>query len=179
MLKETLSRFITSMEELYKPISSLRQEQFNIVPFEDSWTAGQTAEHILKSNTVILNTVNGASEKTENWPDEKIEQLRVIFLDFDTKMTALGFNTPSDDDKNKAEMLNKLREVNDGIIEVIKTLDLTETCKDFKHPGMGELTRLEWIYFCMFHTQRHTHQLSNIIQKLKESTKLESEKIYR
>ena len=61
----------------------------------------------------------------------------------------------------------------DKMIEAIKTLNLSETCTAFELPGFGEFTRAEWIYFAMYHTQRHTHQLKKIYERMaKESLKV-------
>ncbi len=39
--------------ELQRLISSFDQEQINIVPFEGSWTAGQLAQHVIISGSVV------------------------------------------------------------------------------------------------------------------------------
>ncbi len=49
----------------------------------------------------------------------------------------------------------------------METMDLSKTCLAFELPVLGFLTRLEAIYFILFHTQRHIQQLKNIYQKLK------------
>ncbi len=58
------------------------------------------------------------------------------------------------------------------ITEAIKTLDLSATCTVFELPGFGEFTRSEWIWFAIYHTQRHTHQLKNIYDILINQKKL-------
>ena len=40
-------------QELYQLIGSLSEEQFNMVPFIDSWTPAQLAVHVTKSNNGI------------------------------------------------------------------------------------------------------------------------------
>ena len=46
--------------------------------------------------------------------------------------------------------------------EGIRLLDLSATCLDFEMPGIGALTRLEWLWFYVWHTQRHLRQVKNI-----------------
>jgi hypothetical protein len=56
--------------------------------------------------------------------------------------------------KNRIEQLKK----------VIQTKDLSKTCTGFIIPGLWEFTRLEWIHFVLYHTQRHIHQMKNIFE---------------
>jgi hypothetical protein len=59
-------------------------------------------------------------------------------------------------------MMNRLRVVWTKLAEAVKLLDLSVICLDFELPGMGMLTRLEWIDFYVFHTRRHIVQLERI-----------------
>ena len=34
------------------------------------------------------------------------------------------------------------------------------------HPNFGQITNLEMLYFVLYHTQRHTHQLKNIVKHI-------------
>jgi hypothetical protein len=162
--KEILKDLDDTSSELLQIIQSFDQEQFNTIPFEGSWTAGQTAEHLLKSN--ISKLLHGNMEETERQPDEKIQKIKDIFLNFDIKMTAPGFNTPSIENQDKGKILASLTDAYKEAEEAAAALDLSETCLDFELPRLGRLTRLEWIYFMIFHTQRHIHQLKNIHKKV-------------
>jgi hypothetical protein len=48
----------------------------------------------------------------------------------------------------------------------MNTLDLDMTCLDFDIRTFGYLTRLEAVYFFLYHTKKHIHQLQNIVKKL-------------
>ena len=50
----------------------------------------------------------------------------------------------------------------DKLIEAARTLDLSLTCIDFEIPTFGLFTRLEFVWFYIVHTQRHTFQLQKI-----------------
>ncbi|HEY3249903.1 MAG TPA: DinB family protein [Ignavibacteria bacterium] len=164
--KEVLNDLEKTAEELLHTFSSFNKELINQVPFERSWTAGQVGEHLLKSN--VMGVLFGKVKKTERNPAEKIEPISDVFLNFNFKMTNPDFNTPTQTEHNRENVLSSLQKMEQKIIEASKTLDLSETCLDFELPGFGELTRLEWIYFSIFHTQRHTHQLKNIFQKINQ-----------
>ncbi|MDQ3019373.1 MAG: DinB family protein [Bacteroidota bacterium] len=166
MTKKILSDYESTNEKLFQLFSEFKPEHINTVPFEGSWTAAQLAEHLYKSDKLILKTVNGPVKPTERQPDEKVSVIKEVFLDFKTKMKSPDFNTPSNKEHEQKEMLNSLEEKKEEITQVIKTKNLSDTCLSFTLPEMGELTRLEWIYFGIYHMQRHTHQLKNIFEKL-------------
>jgi hypothetical protein len=54
----------------------------------------------------------------------------------------------------------------DASVRAVQTLDLTSTCLGFELPGFGKFTRLEWGNFILYHTQRHMHQMKNILRKI-------------
>jgi hypothetical protein len=47
----------------------------------------------------------------------------------------------------------------------VETLDLTAACIGLPHVRIGVMTRMEWVYFTIYHTERHLKQL----QRLQES----------
>lgn len=151
--------------EMISLLSSLDEKQLNKTPFEDSWTAGQLADHLRKSydaGTVL----KGKTEVTERAPDEKEQEFKDLFLNFDIKMKSPDFITPTNEHISKDKMINDLKDRTSLIVDVAKNEDLTLTCLDFKFPNSGHLTRYEWISFMNVHTIRHIHQLKNIIKHL-------------
>jgi len=153
-------------DNLINAISLFSDEQFNKIPFEGSWTGGQTADHIAISDTGTTRIMGDKTVKTERDPEKNIEVLKNIMLDFNSKMKNPDFNTPSDGPHDKEKLIAQLKDNENSQLEVIANKDLTETCTSFPLPNMGELTRIEWLYFNVYHKQRHTHQLKNIFQKL-------------
>jgi hypothetical protein len=81
-------------------------------------------------------------------------------------MKSPDFVVPPDTSYNKEELLHSLEDIKAKIKQAIETLDLTKTCLAFELPVYGFLTRLEAVYFILYHTQRHIHQLKNIHQKV-------------
>ena len=50
-MKETpIQEFEETTFDLGKVLSSFSQEEFNKIPFEGSWTAGQVAEHLFNQS---------------------------------------------------------------------------------------------------------------------------------
>lgn len=95
-----------------------------------------------------------------------VAKIKADFLDFSTKMTSPDFVVPENIEYKKDDLLDSLAKVRSKFEKVIMTSDLTKTCSGTKLPVYGALTRLEAIYFIIYHTQRHLHQLRNIYQKV-------------
>jgi DinB superfamily len=156
-----------TMEELQKVFSSFTQQQIDKVPFEGSWTAGQVSEHIIKSIGNLPEFFNSNTVPTNERPfDAHVATLQHIFLDFNTKMQSPEFILPQATHHDKEAMLESFSSLKEQMINAAETSDITLTCKNFEMPGIGFLTRFEWLNFFVVHTQRHTHQVKNIYTAL-------------
>lgn len=165
MNTEVLNKFDKTTGELLKLLSSLTEEQLNIPPFENSWTAGQIGDHLYRSYSV-MQILTGNVEDTDRAPDEKLPEIEKLFLDFSIKMDSPKEILPSTKPINKDILIDGLKERIASQRNIILTKDLSKICRDFEIPEYGPFTRLEWIGFNTVHTQRHIHQLKDIIQKI-------------
>ncbi len=166
--KDLCASFDYTTSALLQLISSVSAKKLNTVPFAGSWTAAQVGEHLLKSYAIV-DVLNGPVKKTERQPGEKIESIREVFLDFTIKMTAPEFIIPTGNLIDKELLLFNLQSRLAQIKEVVQTKDLSEICTSWSLPKLGELTRLEWVHFILYHTQRHNHQLQNIFESLENA----------
>lgn len=162
-LNKLLHELDVTARDLLQTMAGFSQGQFNKTPFEGSWTAGQVSEHLLKSVEGIPDLMAGHTKPTtERKPDEQVMTIESIFLDFDVRMKSPDFILPSVGPHDRNVFLTGFRTCMDEIAARARTMDLTVTCTDFPFPGIGELTRWEWICFGICHARRHTHQLKNI-----------------
>lgn len=162
MLTKLPTAFTTTANELLAVVSSFREEDINKIPFEGSWTAGQVGEHIYKSLSAILHSIQGSVKPTERDPGEKIKAIENVFLDFSIKFTSPDFIKPSELPHDKKLLLRCLTLITADVSSQITSQDLSVTCLQSALPGFGDLTRLELGFFMVFHTQRHIHQLKEI-----------------
>jgi len=163
--KELYKEFKNRSTDLLNTLSSFSEEAFNAIPFEGSWTPAQVLEHLLKSLQGILKTLYGATTITERPPNEKVKAFKEVFLNFEIKMKSPESILPKSSlPLSKRSSLNDLERIITKFEVPIKDLNLAKTCTTIEFPGLGEFTRLEWIYFTVFHMQRHTHQLKKIFE---------------
>ena len=163
--EKLLLEFKDTMDVLLQKLTAFDNDQLNVVPKNDGWSAGQVGHHLLKSYSVIK-TLNGNTVPTTRSPDEKINEIRETFQDFDIKMDSPTAVLPAAGPFEKEALIPSLQKRINHIEEVIQTKDLTVTCEDYAIPEYGKFTRLEWINFVIYHTQRHFHQLDRLAESL-------------
>ena len=156
------SELTTTMQNLSQTFTHFSAANFNKIPFEGSWTAGQVTEHIFKSVDGIPKLLTGASLPTHRDPGQNIPQLRAMFLDFTTKMKSPAFILPSAEPKNYDTLTASVADRLAAITDASKTIDTNLTIAGFEFTGSGPMTRIELLNFISVHTQRHIHQLQEI-----------------
>ena len=165
-MEHVISNIKIAFAKLIGILSDFEQSQIDKIPFEGSWTAGQVGEHLVKGLSGMPRLVAGKTEQTNRPYDAKVETIRSVFLDFDTKMKAPDFLVPTQTQHTKEELLATLRKIEGELLSITEKEDLTIMCCDFEIPGFGPMTIYEWMVFLTAHAQRHTIQLQKIYAHL-------------
>ena len=157
--------------ELLQLISSTDSKIINTVPSgsdrtKDSWTAAQLATHVTKSNKAIAQALDMEGKTAERNPGERVRELKAMFLNFNTKFQSPEFLRPKRENYLKETLVADLKKSIDHLMETGGRINLSEI---ISLPAFGEITKLELLYFVLYHTQRHIHQLKNILQELHTS----------
>lgn len=151
-----------AFQDLIGSLNDINNEEFNLIPFEGSWTAGQLGKHMAMSNKGFLQLINGPIKETERDPQKWVETIKSDFLDFTTKTKSPSFVSPELKAYDKQLIISSLEKIMHGTIHAIETLNLSDTCAIFELPVYGYLTRYEALTFMIYHTKRHTRQLQEI-----------------
>jgi hypothetical protein len=168
MNNELLVEFDAATKELLQLLEGFNTAQINSIPYKDSWTAAQVAEHLHKSDSTLLKSMTGPAQPTTRQPDEHVQDIRNAFLDFTTKMTSPGEIIPENKTYDKQSLLNNLHDSRKQIRSVIENADLSVTCLYVEVKALGAPTRLELVNFVNVHTKRHIHQLKKIFKALSD-----------
>jgi hypothetical protein len=158
--KELFISLDYAFSELVMMIEALSEASLNTVPFADSWTAAQLAAHVTKSNSSIAQALDMEAKKTERNPGERAPELKEMFLDFTIKFQSPEFIRPAEGFYEKEKLITKLKKSIEQLKEQWNKVNLAEI---LSLPAFGEITKLELLYFVLYHTQRHVHQLKKII----------------
>lgn len=165
-MEKVIKEAEATLSALENAFSKFDANEINTVPFEGSWTAGQLAKHLVMANGGFLQVINGPIAETDKPADLMVGQIKNDFLNFNVKFDSPKEIYPENREYDQSALMEKLGEIKEGIAASISNLDLTKTCTAFELPVYGYLTRLEAVYFVIYHTQRHVHQLKNIYNKL-------------
>lgn len=167
--KNSLCREIEkTFQSLSNLVAAFDSSQLAIQPFENSWTAGQVVEHIVKATSGIP---DGTTTEANRPYTAMVDSIQSLFLDLSIKMTSPDFVLPDSEQHDKTELLNSIADISARHRQTVESTDITALCLDSELLGFGYLTRYEWLQFIVCHTQRHTHQLQNIYQTLNKQTK--------
>jgi hypothetical protein len=165
--EELIDEIRTFHQVLNRTLSQFSDETLNTVSFEKSWTAGQVAEHIIKSQLFIIAQLSEGPVLTAGrLYDQEVNTIREIFRDKESKAKTDKSIAPGSPPHDLKTLLEALQEQKEQQIEIIKTKKLEEFSAILEFPGIGHLSRYEWIHMMIEHGQRHIKQIENIYKKL-------------
>lgn len=148
-------------QSLLRLVESFSEKGLNTIPFEGSWTAAQVTDHITRSNKSITQALSLEGKPAGREPDERTPELAKIFLDYRTKLKAPDFILPSQDIYQKVILVTAW----ESSVAQLKEAALNALFGDaIEHQAFGKITKLELLYFVVYHTQRHIHQLQHIYE---------------
>jgi len=164
MKEEVYTQYENAAAEFTGLISSFSQKEINAIPYEGSWTAAQVGVHVLKSNKSIAQALNMEAQPADRSPDERVGELKAVFLDFKTKLKSPDFIIPEPGNYKKETLSADLDKSIDELKSLSKKVSLSGT---IRHVAFGDITKLELMHFVVYHTQRHSHQLKKILESVK------------
>lgn len=164
LVKKDLKQSTSSLLDV---LSRIPEEIFNTQPSQEGWSVGKVGEHLIKVETGTVRMFTGSAEASDRDPEQKIETIKDRMMNFETKMMAYGPIIPNDEPKEKTKVLEKLQDIRQQLLGFVDIQDLTETITAFEHPIFGSLTRIEWIYFNIYHSRRHVKQIEKIHLELR------------
>jgi hypothetical protein len=160
--EELLKVFEKTGSALRQALDEFDRESLNMIPFEGSWTAGQVGEHILKSLSGMPKLFLESTKPSERPEYKKVRDIKNIFLDLNAKFKARESILPGSGPYEKEKLMQSIMKAWDDLTQIIREEDLSLICLNSIVPVFGEMTRMEWGYLVVFHTQRHIHQLAAI-----------------
>ena len=161
--KELFTSLDKTWTELAQLISSVDESLVNKIPFEKSWTVAQLATHVTKSNNGMAEVLKTSGTPAERDPSMGAAKMKSIFLDFEAKYQSPEFIIPEVKEYSRETVINDLE-------NSVRKLKEGRAKQNLSHvlqvEIFGEVTKLELYYFVLYHTQRHIHQLKNMLKEL-------------
>jgi hypothetical protein len=161
MDKEVIFRELdTATALLKKAVASFTLEKFNEKP-PGKWGASQIMEHLLMTESSISKLLGKSSGEAGRPPGKKLDMINTVMGDDNNKYNAPEIFLPPGRFV-ELEVVDQVAEIRNGLKEIIAASNLDEMIS-IKHPGLGSLTRIEWVYFLIHHSNRHTRQIENLL----------------
>lgn len=165
--QELIDEIENAHQDLFHQLSQFSEQEINKVKNEESWTAGQVTEHIIKSNGGIINKLlNGTVTPISRAYDEQVDLIKTIFRSED-KMKTASVLEPGKPPHKLDDLLKSLIQQKDQQLQTINQKDLQELSIELQFPPAPDgLTRYEWLIFMIEHTQRHNKQIESIYNEI-------------
>ncbi len=147
---------------LLEMISAFDQEKFNAKPSATAWSAAEVGEHVLKVTVYVNKALKGKTVVSERPYDQKIKVITGAMTDGNARYKAPEMALPGQVTLKQEQITAKLKSERRLLAESVAAMDLTLFVSEFKHPGFGGLTALEWVNFEIQHARRHMEQLKRL-----------------
>lgn len=147
--------------QFFDMVSMLDNNRLNKIPFEDSWTAGQLCNHVLKSTVGIVQAMKIDGKPTNRNSSEKIAELKNIFLDFSNKFQSPDEIVPDNGPYEKQKIVDDLTKCLTDLNFYSSNTDLNE---EVDGGPLGPITKYELLHFVLYHSQRHLRQMKRIYE---------------
>lgn len=152
-----------STNGLIQMLKGLSPDVFNQHPDKKSWSVADVIEHLLKLEGGINGLLLGPTTTGERDPEGKVLRIEEVLFDFDKKLSAGELVKPSAGEKQKDSLIAQMAESRKKLAKIAGEKDLKLIYTGFRHPIFGLLSGIEWVYFAIYHSQRHLHQIKKIL----------------
>jgi len=136
-------------------------------PGPDQWSIHTILDHLRVTDKGVYRLCKTEATPTDRSPMLIINQMKEKFKNRDVKLPAPKTVLPYYDGKSKDELILELEEIRSLMIDQGEALGWHEVLDGFPHPITGTMTRLEWLYFSIYHTERHILQIDSTLSQLK------------
>ncbi|MEO0471444.1 MAG: DinB family protein [Bacteroidota bacterium] len=133
-------------------------------PAPKAWSVVGILEHLLIVERSLAHLFQGKTDPAQRDPEQQIAVIQQAFSRHDRQYDAAKMIFPQGEVQSVREGMERLIGVRAKLQALLAEDNLHEVCTDFRHFAFGEMTRVEWIYFCILHTERHMVQMEKAIQ---------------
>ncbi len=154
-----------STQQIINILDQIPADRFNFGQGQ-SWSVSDCLEHLIMVEGFILNVINGETMPLQDrQPDQFVSGIKSRFTNRDQKLDAPPPIAPPHEERVKEIQKQAFVEKRNQLTAAFEHLNLTDICLGHKHKMFGELTRYEWAYFTIFHSDRHAIQITEAAEK--------------
>lgn len=137
-------------------------------PSIDEWSVLECLTHLVLVeesvlNNVLLQPVVGEGP-IQTFEVSKLKHLLIIKRD--VKLDAPDLFVPRGQYDDARLAFDSLVVVREGVMRLLSEDAAKFDGRLFRHPRLGEMTRLDWVWFIVAHADRHVMQMRDVLDKL-------------
>lgn len=153
-----------NIQFLRDTLTGVDNHLYQIAPAEGKWSIQFILEHLAITESVVVNLLEGPTTETDRDPTAAVHIIKSAFNDHQKVYPNPKPVTPRGQASTIEEFLTTIEENRNKLLEDIQSKGTHDILDSFPHPLTGKMTRLEWLYFNIYHTERHIHQIKMIKQ---------------
>lgn len=147
--------FKRNTEEISNFFKRMKADVLRQKPHPNEWSALDCLEHLVVVEKMVEKVLTLSSQPVTRAIDAKVSTMKEALLNFHEKYQTSEMFLPTGK-YQPAEAIELFCEQRDRIW---KTGDFKHLYDAIEHPFFGKLTKTEWVYFCVYHAQRHFEQM--------------------
>lgn len=163
-ISEYINRLDKNTETVVSLAKSCTPDQLNKKPAND-WSIAQVLEHICMTELSVCKRISKPSDKVNEaatiYGNQKMEKILVGYRD--RKVLAPDFLEP----KGKITTIEEFEKIftaqRNRLKDDLSSGRLVIDNKVYLHPRLGEMTISDWLFFLIYHTQRHLEQIKDLL----------------
>jgi hypothetical protein len=154
-------------DDIADALEKIPQDLFTIQPEPNVWSPRDIAEHLIQLDSATVFILKGKTHPEEGRdPAVVLERVSTDFGDFEKKFSTFGPGIPKGVLENREETIEKFRKTRSTLTRILEKEELDRVCEAFEHGIFGFLTRVEWGWFVVIHSDRHLNQIQRTHQRL-------------
>jgi len=169
MNKEIIGLLTENTDQLINFVSGLDEPIMLTAPPSGNWSIIQICDHLMSTDFGILSLMSLEGSQASGDRQSKKERINSVGTNRTTKYTSPPPLAPKGKTDTQEKFISKFPSLRSKMIAAISEKDLSMVCDKFSHFVFGEFTFEEWLHFSIQHTNRHTLQMQEVLDELKNS----------
>ncbi len=152
---------LESNEKARQVFATVNENECRIRPDDATWSALDCLEHIVVVEKSVINVLK--MELDEDSPETPgVMRIQSALANRHARIPAPDFILPNGRFSTWQEATEKFFAQRQTLFDMAEN-KVHEQTGTFAHPLLGPMTKLEWLYFGLAHTERHLFQIKDVI----------------